>query len=191
MRNKLSALLLGSLLPALCAAQDEPGAKPMAQRYSPPSRSFYCDLPVGWRAFEELDEAGPVVHLLGPEDRSAVLRAGMDIRWNEKGETGFEPYKKALEEMRRTGGPSSRGATAVRVMRISGVLARVFEVTETRRLPEDRWPSAPVELHRYIAVYPSGESYFTISLASTRESYLEYRDLFLDFLKNFKPMGAR
>jgi len=193
MRNSPLWLLCAVLLPALCSAQpiDEEGGKLRPQRYSPPSHSFYCDLPVGWQPFEEQDEFGAVVHLLGPEDAAGVYRAGIDIRWNEKGEANFVPYKKALEEMRRSDGPTSRASTGVRVMRISGVLARVFEITDTRRLPADRWPSMPVELHRYVAVYPSGESYFTISLASKRDTYLEFRDLFLDFLKNFKPLGYK
>ena len=192
MRNRPAALLaLALLVPVLCAGQEDEGGKPRPQRYTPPSHGFYCDLPVGWEAFEEPEDAGTVSRLLGPEDPGGVFRAGIDIRWSEKGDPAYVPYKKALEELRRGDDKTSRSATGVRVMRISGALTRVFEITEIQRLPKDRWPSMPVELHRYVAIYPIGESYFTISLASTRDSYLDYRDLFVDFLKNFKPMGYK
>jgi hypothetical protein len=72
-------------------------------------------------------------------------------------------------------------------------MTRAFEVTETRRVPPDRFPAVPEELHRYYAFLPvsGGESYFTISLASSRDSYLDYRDIFLQFLKDFKPIGYK
>jgi len=192
MRAELGILAGLLLLPMLSFSQDaSEGVSVKPLRYSPPSRNFYCDLPVGWHAFEEAEGDGPVVRLMGPQDPRAVYQAGIDIRWNERGEASYKPYKVALEEMRRGDEASSRAASAVHVMRISGVLARVFEITETRRLPLDRWPSMPVELHRYMAIYPVGESYFTISLASTRDSYLDYKDVFLEFLKGFKPMGFK
>lgn len=182
--------LLFLALPWRAWSQDDSLRPHGLQRYAPPSHNFYCDVPAGWKAFETEDGYGPVVHLIGPEDPGAQFSAGIDVRWSEKGSPGYEPYKKFLEEMKRPDERVTRASTPVRVMRVSGVMARFFEVTETRRLPEDGWPGAPVELHRYVAILPAGESYFTISLASVRDHYLEYRDTFLDFVKNFKPLGS-
>ena len=146
-------------------------------------------MPPGWKAFQTQDAFGPVTHIVGPEDSAAQFTAGIDIRWNERGEPGYLPYKKALEEMRRSDDRVSRTMTPVRVMRVSGVMARFFEIIETRRLPQGGWPGAPTELHTYVAIFPSGESYHTIALASVRANYLDYRDIFLEFIKNFKAMG--
>lgn len=185
----LNALWIFLLIPCLSFGQDETIRPHGLQRYAPPSHNFYCDVPSGWKAFEAQDAFGPVVHLIGPDDPAAQFAAGIDVRWSERGEPGYEPYKKMLEEMKRPDGRVSRASTPVRVMRVSGVMARFFEITETRKLPADGWPGAETELHRYVAVLPSGESYYTISLSSVRENYMEYRDLFLDFVKNFKPIG--
>ncbi len=190
MRNKIWLAVLAVLIPALSVAQVD-DARTGSARYSPPSKTFTCDLPSGWSAFEEQDGFGGAVHFLGPDDRASVYRAGLDIRYSEKGDAGYQPYKQALEEMKRADGVTSRNSTPVRLMRIAGVMVRIFEITETKRLPEDTWPAAPVELHKYVAVYPSGESYFTLTLSSTRESYMDYRDLFVGFLKTFRPLGYK
>ena len=62
---------------------------------------------------------------------------------------------------------------------------------KTRRLPADHAPSIEDELHHYVAVIPSGESYYIVKLSSTRDVYLEYRELFVRFLRSFKPLGYR
>ncbi len=189
----LTALGLLLLAPAPILGQSEilPGRH--IEHYSPPSHNFDCGIPTGWQAFEELDEYGAVVHILGPESAAGDYRAGFDIRWNEKGDPGWQPYKKALEEVRKSDDHLSRSSSIISVMRIGGSLVRAFEITETRRLPADRFPAAPEDLHRYYAFFPTGggESYFTISLASSRDSYLDYRDIFLQFLKDFKPIGYK
>lgn len=194
MRNlRLAALGLVLLVPARGLAQFELGAGRKIEHYSPPSHNFDCDIPVGWQPFEELDEYGSVVHILGPESASQDYRAGFDIRWNEKGDPGYQPWKKALEEIRRSDDHLSRGSSIISVFRAGGVMVRAVEITETRRLPPDRFVAVPEELHRYYAFLPvpGGESYFTISLASSRDSYQEYRDIFLQFLKDFKPIGYK
>lgn len=180
----IAALLWGAR-PA--RAQEE--AK--ASRYAPPTRSFYCDVPSGWHAFEEEDALGNVVHLLGPDSPSGNYRTGIDIRWVEKSQPGFRPVAKAIDEMRGSDPMTERTATGARPMRISGILSRTFEIQETRRLAPDSLPSLEEELHHYVAVIPSGESYYVIRLSSTRDVYLDYRKLFVDFLRSFKTANFR
>jgi hypothetical protein len=71
------------------------------------------------------------------------------------------------------------------------VLARTFEVVETRRLPSEQAPSFPEELHHYIAVLPNGDGYYVLRLISARTDYLEHRDMFVRFLKTFRLLGSR
>ena len=70
-------------------------------------------------------------------------------------------------------------------------MGRVFEVYATRRLPAQRLPMIEEQLHHYVALVPSGESYFVIRLSSSRDVYLDYRELFVQFLRSFKALGAR
>ena len=184
-RNRLAAAVLALGVPL--AAQE--ASSPL--RYSPSEKLFYCDVPPGWQAFEEADAQGTTVHLLGPDGPAGGYRAGIDVRLYEKGQPGYLPVKEAVEEMRRSDKASERKATGLRPLRVSGVLARVFEVTEVRRLPEDRLPFVEEHLHHYVAVVPSCESYFIIRLSSNLEVYLDYRDLFVAFLKSFKGLGPR
>ncbi|OGR86671.1 MAG: hypothetical protein A3J74_10280 [Elusimicrobia bacterium RIFCSPHIGHO2_02_FULL_57_9] len=161
--------------------------EPKPQRYSPPTRSFYCDIPAGWHPFEEEDSLGNVVHILGPDSPSGNYRTGIDIRRAEKNQPDYLPIAKVIEDLRRTDPYTGRTATGVRPMRISGILSRTFEIVENRRLPAGHLPSFSEELHHYVAVIPSGASYFIIRLSSTRDIYLDYRKLFIDFLRSFKP----
>ncbi|MDE2039974.1 MAG: hypothetical protein KGO96_01310 [Elusimicrobia bacterium] len=178
--------LLLSLSPSSARAADSP------LRYVPPSRTFACDLPgPDWHAFEEEEDTGFAVHILGPDDPTGTYRTGIDVRWREKGEPGWVPIKKRIDDELRRKDPSvGRVATLVRPYRVPAGLARVFEVVEIRRLPASQLPSLDEDLHYYYAVIPEGESYYEIKLASTREEYLKYRDVFVRFLYTFRPIGV-
>jgi hypothetical protein len=154
------------------------------------SRLFRAELPsAGWTAFEEDDALGTVVRVLGPDDPSGALRAALTVRLVDRDSPMFTPVKTAVEEMRRQG--PGRESSAVQPLRISAGLARIFEITETRRMPADAGPSEPMAIHQYVAVIPRGEAYFVIRMVTARESYLDYRDTFVHFLKTLKPVGAR
>jgi hypothetical protein len=201
----LAALLLGApagaedwLLGAQKAAAAAPvpgeappeAAKGASVSYEPASRLFRADLPSsGWRPFEEEDALGLVVRVLGPDDPSGTLRAALTVRLIDRDAPNFAPAKTAVEALRREA--PGREATAVRPLRISAGLARVFEIVDTRRLPLDEGPSLPVEIHEYVAVVARGEAYYLIRLVSTRAAYLDYREDFTRFLKTFRPLGAR
>lgn len=158
--------------------------------FEPASRLFRGMLPSeGWHASDEDDALGSIVRILGPEERTGALRALLTVRLVDRDSPGFVPAKEAVEAMRRS--QSGRDATSVRPMRVTGGLARIFEVVETRRAPVDEGPSAPLELHQYVAVIPRGETYYLIRLVSARADYLDYRDLFSRFLKEFRPIGER
>jgi hypothetical protein len=101
----------------------------------------------------------------------------------------FVPVKDAIEAMRRSS--PGREASPVHSVRIGAGLARIFEVTEIRRVPVDTGPSALLDLHQYVAVIPRGEAYYVIRLISARENYLDLRDVFQGFLKSLKPVGMR
>ena len=158
--------------------------------YEPSTRLFRADLPpVGWRAFEEEDALGSVVRILGPDDPSGALRAALTVRLVDRDSPVFMPAKDAVEAMRRQG--PERESTVVHPLRIGAGLARIFEVTETRRMPSDAGPSAPMEVHQYVAVIPRGEAYYVIRLVTARANYLDFRDDFVRFLKSLKTVGSR
>jgi hypothetical protein len=163
--------------------------KPAWTPYEPASRLFRADLPPNWRAFEEDDALGPVARLLGPDDPSGALRASLTVRLVDRDSPAFMPAKDAVEAMRREG--PGREASAVTTYRLGAGLARLFEITETRRVPLDAAPSAPMELHQYVAVIPRGEAYFVVRLVTARANYLDFRDDFVVFLKSLKPVGSR
>ena len=157
--------------------------------YEPASRLFRADLPpAGWRPFEEDDALGSVVRILGPDDPSGALRATLSVRLVDRDSPVFTPVKAAVEGMRRQG--PGRETTTVQSLRIPAGLARIFEITEIRRVP-DTATSAPLEIHQYVAVIPRGEAYFVVRLVTARENYLEYREDYVRFLKSLKPVGAR
>ncbi|MDE2141518.1 MAG: hypothetical protein KGL74_00990 [Elusimicrobia bacterium] len=158
--------------------------------YEPASRLFRGDLPSeGWHAFEEDDALGSVVRVLGPDDPSGALRATLTVRLMDRDAPDFIPAKEAVDAMRRSG--PGRDPSPVHPLRVSAGLARIFEIVERRRVPIDQGPSAPMDLHQYVAVIPRGEAYFLVRLTTARENYLDYRDLFVTFVKNLKPIGAR
>ena len=161
-------------------------------RYAPASNSFVCDLPgAEWVAFEDEEAEGAAVHILGPDNPDGLYRPGIDVRLYEKGHSRFLPMKTFIDRMRRSDDDTGRQATGVRPQRIGGILLRLFEVNEKRWLPVDRFPAAERDIHHFVAVVPAGDSYFVIKLGSTRETYLEYRSLFVNFIKSFRPQGYR
>jgi hypothetical protein len=187
-------LRIASLVVVLLAspARDLAAQERGSRRFTPPSNLFACDLPGDdWHAFEEEEASGFATHILGPDNPAGTYRTGIDIRWVEKGQAGWKPLKQAIDDLRRGNKDTDRGSTNVRPYRISGILARTFEISETRRLPADQAPSLEDEIHHYVAVIPSGESYYIIKLSSTRDVYLEYRELFVRFLRSFKPLGYK
>lgn len=190
MRNKL-VLFAALAFAAPLRAQELPEPPPTASRYTPSSRAFSCEVPSGWTAFDEEEGGGTAVHLLGPDNPAGVFRAGIDIRYMERGQPGFKTFRQFVDDVRRSDDMTQRSATNLRPLRINAGLARVFEISETRRVPADRLPSVEEALHRYVGIIPSGDSYYVISLASTRDAYLDFKDLFTDFLRTFRPMGAR
>lgn len=187
--SRLSRLLLSLTLLA-AAGLSRASAEDAALRYTPPSASFVCDLPgADWHAFEEEEGSGFATHILGPDNPNGTYRTGIDIRWIEKGQPGWVPVKKYIDDLRRSDKETGRSATIVQPYRMSGLLARLFEVVQHRRLPDSQLPSLEEELHDYYAVVPVGESYYSIKLSSTRDVYLDYRELFVKFLHSFKTLG--
>ncbi|MDD5629563.1 MAG: hypothetical protein PHU21_10900 [Elusimicrobia bacterium] len=167
------------------------GREPKADHvhYLAPSHLFSCEAPRGWQAFETEDALGPVVRLLGPDNPAGTYRAGLSVRWVEKGGPGYVEAKQAVEEMRRSDKDTKRSATAVTPMRVEGLLARLFEVVETRVLPLERLPAAEAQIHHYVAVIPSGRNYYLVRLSSARDVYLDFREDYLRCLKTFKPLA--
>ena len=156
--------------------------------YVPDSRIFDCSIPEGWQAVENDESSQLSAHILGPDDPLGLYRTGIDVRRYEKGQSDYQPVAKALIEWRKTNKETDRALTAVRPMRISGSLAMTFEVTEKRWLPIEETPLSQQYLHRYVAIIPKGEDYYVVSLSSMRDVYLDYRDVFYDFLKSFHAL---
>jgi hypothetical protein len=158
--------------------------------YEPASRAFRAELPSsGWRPYEEDDALGSVVRILGPDDPSGAVRAVLSVRWVDRDAPNFVPAKAAVDALRVPA--PGRDPSSVRPFRVSAGLARIFEVVERKRLPLDEGPSAPTELHQYVAVIPRGEAYFVVRLTTGRDDYLDFRGFFVRFIKELKPIGAR
>ena len=186
----LNAAVRGAANAAIPGAPAPEAPKPEWVRYEPSSRLFRADLPPeGWRPFEEEDALGSVVRILGPDDASGAFRAALTVRLIDRDSPAFVPAKDAVETMRRQG--PDRESTAVHPLRVDAGLSRIFEITETRRAPVDAGPSAPTEIHQYVAVIPRGESYFVVRLITARANYLDFRDDFVRFLRSLKPVGGR
>ena len=171
----------------LLAASGVSAGEDATKRWSPANKGFACEIPRAWQAFDEEEPQGSVAHILGPDNPAGTYRTGIDVHWVERGQPGFVEWKDAVERMRRADKETSREASPVRLFRTGGTLARVFEVTENRRLPPDRLPSSEQALHHYVAVVPSGSSYYIVRLSSTRDVYLDYKDEWARFLKTFRP----
>ena len=192
MRRRISRFLWAALLCAapLRAQMTEPGAATAKHvLYLAPSHLFACEVPAGWPAFETEDALGPVVRLLGPDNPAGTYRAGLSVRWFEKGSPGYVEPQKAVDEMRRSDKDTKRSSTAVRHMRVGGLLARIFEVVETRTLPLERLPAEEKPIHHYVAVIPIGLNYYLVRFSSTRDVYLDFREDYIRCLDTFKPLG--
>lgn len=158
--------------------------------FEPPSRLFRGEIPAeGWHAFDEEDALGSIVRIYGPEHDSGALRAVLSVRLIDRESPNFRPAKEAIDDMRRAS--PGRTISSAQPLRVTAGLARIFEITETRRLPLEEAPSAPMDIHQYVAVIPRGEAYYLIRLISAREDYLDYRGDFIRFLKSFRLFGAR
>lgn len=210
MRTSLPALLLALALPASAAdwlteseraarsaaVANEPPPPPLKGDflpYTPKSRLFSADVPVeGWWPLEEEGPDGSVFYLLGPDSPTGAFRAVLSVRAYDKDSSFYLEAKKHADLLRKDDDAVSRKATPVRPLRVSnGVLARTFEVVETRRLPSEQSPSFPEELHHYVAILPNGDGYYVLRLISARSDYLEHRDAFVRFLKTFRLLGTR
>ncbi len=206
MRSSLLVLLALTAVPAradwlldaqhAAAAVPLPGeaapeaVKPGWVGIEPASRMFRAELPSeGWRVFDEEDALGSVVRAFGPDDPSGALRAELSVRLVDRDTPNFVPAKDAVDAMRRPG--PDRDPSGVHPLRIPAGLARIFEVVETRRVPVDEGPSAPLVIHQYVAVVPRGDAYYLIRLTTARANYLDFRDDFVRFLKSFRPIGVR
>jgi len=154
------------------------------------SGEFHSELPaVGWYAHEEEDALGTVTRIYGPDSSSGSVRTTISVRLYDRSMPGFLSAKLAVEAMRRE--DSGRDVTPVHAMRVAAGLARLFEINETKRAAHDEGPSIPEHIHQYVAIIPRGESYYLIRMVSTRESYLDSRDVFARFVKRLTPIGAR
>lgn len=211
MRTSALAVLLALAAPASAAdwlleSERAAAAAPIASEPAPPapkgdykpftpaSRLFSADVPVeGWWPMEEEGPDGSVFYLLGPDSPTGAFRAVLSVRAYDKGSSLYVEAKKHSDLLRQDDDAVSRKATPVRPLRVSnGVLARTFEVVETRRLPSEQSPSFPEELHHYVAILPDGrDGYYVLRLISARSDYLEHRDPFVRFLKTFRLLGTR
>ena len=167
--------------------QQEP--RPKHFSYTPPHRSFTCDVPTGWQPFEEETLQGTAVHFLGPAEADGAFRAAVHVHFIQRGWPGFVPIDAAVKRERRSDSQTSRDASPIVFWRAARAQARRFEVSETRQIPRDVLPSHPVQLHHYYVFIPAGESYFMIKLSSTRDTYLNYKPEFERLLSTFQVTG--
>ena len=191
MRTRISLAVLVLLAPASARATEKP--KSAWLPFTTAARTFTFDLPSsGWHPFEEESPVGAVVRVFGPEDPSGLIRVALSVRLMDRDSPSFLPIKRGVDALRASDRATSRSATPVRPLRVPAGLARIFEVSETRRLPADAGPSTPLQLHHYVAVIPQGgDSYFVVRLVTARTDYLDFREDFIRFLRSFRPLGAR
>ena len=189
-RNSLKAAIVFTVWTTLLLSSGAEARPPKMLPYEPTVRTFHIGIPAeGWTAFEEETVQGHAVHFVGPDDPRGNYRTGLDIHWIEKGRPGFISMRDMIKQLRRPDKATSRGSSPIRVMRVARKHARVFEVTETLRLPIDAVPSEEVVIHHFIAVFPGGDGYFIMKLSSAREVFLDHRKLFKAFLKSFRIRG--
>ncbi|MFH1725655.1 MAG: hypothetical protein ABII00_13685 [Elusimicrobiota bacterium] len=189
------ALLL--MMPARAAGASSGGgsrerapgsADPRYVRYSPPSRTFSCEIPSGWTPMEEPTPRGSAVHIVGPQQARGAWRAAYHIHFFEKDKPGFVPSREALKAARRR--DAGRDVTGMSSRRVARRPARVFQVHEKRLLPAGRLPAELVALHHFYVFVPSGsDDYFVIKLSTTEEAFLDYRRELGRFLESFRVIG--
>lgn len=188
------SLLLVSSAHAEAEVDDAPEAvapKPGQYRaFSSSKRTFSCDVPAaGWPVFEEDTPWGSAAHFLGPVEENGAWRAALHVHFVDKSQPGFVPIEDAVKRARRSDPAAERTATSVRRSRVSGKSARRFEIVETRLTPGERLPAAPSTLHHYVAYVPAGDGYFIVKLSTSRETYLNYKDVFEHVLHSFRING--
>jgi hypothetical protein len=158
--------------------------------YMPPSGSFACDLPAsGWSALEERSVRGISVRLIGPA--GARLRPAYQVHFVQKDTPGYIPIMDALKRERACEAPCTRESMPMQAWRISERAAKVFEIRERRRMPQEGLPSEPVMLHHFYAFLPAGDDYFVVKLTVDEEQYNDWRLEFHRFLKTFRIIGHR
>ncbi len=163
------------------------------QPFTAASRLFSADIPTeGWWPVEEEGPDGSAFYLLGPDSPTGAFRSVLSVRAYDRDGSQYVDAKTHSDLLRKGDDAVSRTATPVRPQRVgNGILARTFEVVETRRLPSEQAPSFPEELHHYVAILPNGDGYYVLRLISARSDYLEHRDMFVRFMKTFRLLGAR
>ena len=158
--------------------------------YTSPKGTFACDVPVaGWQPFEEETPFGSSAHFLGPMEDAGNWRAALHVHFLDKAQPGFVPIDDAVKRERKSDSLAQRESSAVRRLRVSRASARRFDVTETRLSPADRLPASSFVIHHFFAFVPAGDGYFIVKLSTSRDTYLEYRELFDRVLQTFRVLG--
>lgn len=187
----LPVLLAALLLPLSAGAQFQTRPAGKRKAYVSPRRAFSCEVPPGWKAFEEETPWGFSAHFLGPAQAAGAWRAALHVHFIDRRLPGFVPVEETLKRERKADPRTGRETTPLVRWRIGRRAARRFEISETRRLPLDRLPSRPVALHHFYALLPAGDSYFVVKLSTTRETYLDYREAFERVLDTFRVLGQK
>ncbi|HVE13035.1 MAG TPA: hypothetical protein VNI01_06545, partial [Elusimicrobiota bacterium] len=129
--------------------------------YTPPSKSFACEVPAeGWSAFEEETPRGLTTHILGPEEPDGRFRPAIHVQVFDASRPGFVKWQELLPKLRARDPEVGRESSTMTAWRIDRRAARTFEIREDRLLPIDRYPAEWTRLHHFYALVPgSGESY--------------------------------
>jgi len=158
--------------------------------YTSTKGTFACDIPVsGWQPFEEETPFGSSAHFLGPVEESGGWRAALHVHFLDKAQAGFVPIDDAVKRERKSDSLAERESGSVRRVRVARASARRFDVTETRLAPPDRLPASSIVIHHFFAFVPAGDGYFIVKLSTSRDTYLEYRELFDRVLQSFRVLG--
>jgi len=189
MRLAALSLALAALWAAGPAAAQEGSAQTRYPFFTPPSRLFSCEIPVGWSSFETETLRGKAVHIVGPRG-SGTLRPAYHIHHFDKTKPGFLPGKDALRRELKSDKASGRESSATVSVRAGRNTGKMFEVREERLLPEGRLPAKPARLHHFYAFLASGaDEYIMIKLSCPEEDFVAYRQEFRRFLKSFRVLG--
>lgn len=193
MRNIKYALFSLMLMAPMAFSQETLPQEPKLNRllYTSPRRTFSCEVPKGWQAFEEDALHGSSVHFLGPAVADGAFRAAINVHFVQKGSPGFVTLENAVKRERQSDKDSSRESGSIIYGRLAGSQSRRFEITETRQLPREVLPSRPKVLHHYYVFLNVGDGYFMIKMSTPRETYLDYRTDFERMLSTFQILGAQ
>lgn len=191
MRNIRYALLILALAAPQAFSQEfvQPEPAPNHILYTSTRRTFSCEVPKNWQAFEEETMTGSAAHFMGPSEADGAFRAALNIHFVQKGSPGFVPLEDAVKREKQSDKDTSRDSSSVQFWRVSRNQARRFEVVETRQLPREVLPSRPMVLHHYYVFVNASDGYFMIKLSSTRETYLNYKADLERLLSTFQILG--